>query len=67
MAEPLVLRQQVVRRRRFFFMWWQAPGYSVLAKHDVSRDRLVIVDATEESLAREVMDSVGWAAKEPQA
>lgn len=66
-AEPLVLRQRVVRRRRFFFVWWKAPGYTVLAKHDVLRDRLVIVDATEESLAREVMDSVGWAKMEPQA
>ena len=42
-------------------MFWLAKGYVVLARHDQARDRLVIVDATDEALARELMDSVGWA------
>lgn len=56
-----LVRQQVVRRRRFTWAWWLAKGYVVLARHDQERDRLVIVDATDEVLAREMMGSIGWA------
>ena len=63
-AEPRLVRQQVVRRRRYGWAWWLAKGYTVLARHDQERDRLVIVDATDEMLARELMDSGAWAAKQ---
>lgn len=53
--------QKVVRRRRFSWMFWIAKGYVVLAKHDEERNRLVIVDASSEELARAVFKSVGWA------
>lgn len=56
-----LFRQQIVRRRRFVWMLWMARGYAVVALHDKMHDRLVVVDATDESLARELMDSVGWA------
>jgi hypothetical protein len=58
---PKLIRQQAVRRRRYSWMWWLASGFVALAKHDEARDRLVIVDATDEGLARQIMDSVGWA------
>ncbi len=60
-GEPKRVRQQVVRRRRYGWAWWLAKGYTVLARHDQERDRLVIVDATDEALASELMDTVGWA------
>lgn len=60
-GEPELIRQRVIRRRRYAWAWWLAKGYVVLARHDEQRDRLVIVDATDETLAREMMDSVGWA------
>lgn len=60
-GDPEDLRQQVLRKRRFVWAWWLAKSYTVLARHDAERDRLVIVDATDESLARELMQSVGWA------
>jgi hypothetical protein len=53
--------QNVIRRRRFSWMFWLARGYVVLAKHDQSRNRLVMVDASGEELAREILESVGWA------
>lgn len=58
---PRLLKQRYVRRRRFVFMLHLAKGYVALAKHDTDRDRLVMVDATTEELAKEVLKSVGWA------
>ena len=57
---PRLLRRKIVRRRQFAFMWWLARGYVILACHDEVRDRLILVDATDESLADEVIKSVGW-------
>lgn len=49
------------RRRRYCWMRWIVPTYPILARHDTQRDRLLIVEAPEQTLAREVLQSMGWA------
>lgn len=60
-AASEVQRQKVIRRRRFFWMFWLPKGFTVLARHDQAKNRLVLVDASEEKLASEIMQSAGWA------
>ncbi|HYO07391.1 MAG TPA: hypothetical protein VER17_00330, partial [Tepidisphaeraceae bacterium] len=59
----MTVRQEVRRtsrrRRRFAFMPWLAPRVVTLARHDVARDRLIIVQASDESVATAVADAVG--------
>lgn len=49
------------RRRRFVFMRWIATAFVTYALHDRDRDRIVIVQATDDELARRTCESVGWA------
>jgi hypothetical protein len=56
-----VVARKIGRRRRFSWMFWLDKGYVALAKHDQERNRLVIVDASDEQLAREVLNTIGWA------
>lgn len=63
-----LLRQGSRRRLRWRWKWWIAPGFVTLARHDPVRDRLVVVDATSELLAMQMLDSIAWAgaaAQEP--
>lgn len=53
------LMQQRHRRRRFFLNRWLAARFVSLALHDEARDRLVIVEATSEALARQLAGTVG--------
>jgi hypothetical protein len=56
-----LLRQASRTRLRWKWQWWVAPGFVTLARHDRQRDRLVLIDATSESLAMELLQSVAWA------
>lgn len=56
-----LVQGKIIRRRRFSWMWWMAEGYTFLAHHDHARNKLIIVDATSETLAHEIFESVGWA------
>ena len=56
-----LLSQGSRRRRRWCWRWWIAPSFVTLAKHDLQRDRLVIVDATSRELATQMLRSVAWA------
>ena len=49
------------RRRRFFFAWQIPKSISTVAVHDIGRDRLVIVQGTDDSLVKQTMESIGWA------
>lgn len=60
-SDPCIMVQRWIRQWRFWFMFRLARGYIAVAKHDQQRDRIVIVDATGAGLAKEVLDSVGWA------
>jgi hypothetical protein len=61
-GRELVGRQRrLVRRRRFVFQRWLAPRFVTWALHDPQRDRLVIVQATDDDLARQIAATVGWA------
>jgi hypothetical protein len=46
------------RRRRFFLMWSQPREFTTIAAHDQERDRLIILEGTDESLLRVVAASV---------
>lgn len=48
------------RRWRWFWLRRLAPEIRTLALHDESRDRLVIVQGSDEALCREIATSVGW-------
>lgn len=67
-AEPdgsgLAMQARIARRRRFALMWWLPQEYVALAMVDESRDRLIIVDATSEALAHELLKTVGWYQRE---
>ena len=52
---------RAVRRRRFFWMRGLVPEKVTCALHDEARDRLVIVEASDEGMLREAAKSVGWA------
>ena len=56
--------QERHRRRRYFWMRRLPRTFASFALHDEQRDRLVIVEATDEPLAREVVQTVGWAKRE---
>jgi hypothetical protein len=56
------LSQWMRRRRRFWWMRWVPEGFVTYALHDEARDRLVLVQGTQEQLVREVAATVGWAA-----
>jgi len=49
------------RRRRWFWMRSLNQELTTFALHDESRDRLVIVQGSNESVCRDVAASVGWA------
>ncbi len=51
-----------VRRRRFFWMRWLPTPLPTWALHDQRRDRLVLLQATDEALLRQVAPTVGFAA-----
>lgn len=59
--------RRMVRRRRFAWMRWLPRDIVTWALNDARRDRLVIVQASDESLAGDAARSVGWAgaASEP--
>lgn len=52
------------RRRRFFYKRWLFPQLTAFILHDEPRDRLVFVESSDESLARQVAPTVGFAARE---
>ena len=56
-----MLRQGSRRRLRSRWRWWIAPGFVTLARHDPGRDRLVVIDATSELLAMQMLQSMAWA------
>lgn len=60
-ATSEVQTQKVVRRRRFCWMFWLVRQFMVLARHDQAKNRLMVVDASDKKLAREIMQSTGWA------
>lgn len=60
-SEKDLLRQDSRRRLRWTWQWWIAPGFVTLARHDRQRDRLVVIDATSQALATEMLESVAWA------
>jgi hypothetical protein len=51
--------RKLLRRTRFAWQWWLPASYVTYAWHDAGRDRLVIVQATEDALARAVAGTVG--------
>ncbi len=57
------LEGQLRRRRRFGFMRWIAPRLWAAAAHDPQRDRLYLVEATDEQLLRQTAATIGWAQK----
>ncbi len=56
-----IMRRTLVRRRRFAWMWWQAGEYTLLARHDIARDKLLIVDSTDADMAHDALERAGWA------
>ena len=46
-------------RQRFAWMWWLPREQTTLALHDAPRDRIVIVQASEDAVARSIASSVG--------
>lgn len=48
-----------LRRRRLFWRWRLAPRRCILALHDQARNRIVLVQADDDSLARDVARTVG--------
>jgi hypothetical protein len=54
-------QRRMRRRRRFFHMRWLPAAYVTMVLHDQARDRLVLVQATDDELARELALTVGWA------
>jgi hypothetical protein len=55
------LADRSLRRRRFFWMR-ELPGeLTTLALHDAVRDRLIIVEGSDEKVAAEAAASAGWA------
>ena len=55
------LRGTMRRRRRFFFLRSLPREQVTFALHDEARDRIVIVQSSEEETARTAIQSVGWA------
>jgi len=55
------MQRTLNRRRRFFFAWNIAPSLSAAVAHDVQRDRIVLVQASESQVALDVLASAGWA------
>jgi hypothetical protein len=53
--------RRLSRRRRFAWMRWLPRDIVTWALHDGRRDRLVIVQASDELLAGDAARSVGWA------
>jgi hypothetical protein len=49
------------RRRRFFWKRSVPPQVVTYALHDAARDRLVIVQGTDDALAKATASTVGWA------
>lgn len=58
-----ILGRKIPRRRRFFLARWISPGRVTLVTHDVSRDRIVMVDASTRELALQTLLTVGKAAE----
>jgi hypothetical protein len=56
--------RKMVRRRRYAWLWWEPKSYVTTALHDELRDRLVIVQSTDESIIPDVVATVGWAERE---
>ena len=50
--------RRMTRRRRFAWMRWRAPELFTRVLHDVARDRLIIIQATDEQLTRDVVARV---------
>lgn len=47
------------RRRRYSWVWWFAKGWTTYAVTDSARDRIVVVQSTDDALARDVITAVG--------
>jgi hypothetical protein len=47
------------RRNRFFWIRGSAPECVTIALHDAARDRIVLVEASDEPLARDVAQAIG--------
>ncbi|WP_428938631.1 hypothetical protein [Fontivita pretiosa] len=56
------LVRTMVRRKRFFFLRALWPELRTAALHDPQRDRIVIVQASDDALIREAATGVGWSA-----
>lgn len=65
--EPRLIRRRIARRWQYGWMRWLPREYVALAKHDTLRDRLVLIDATDQATADAVMQSVAWAKVEEEA
>jgi hypothetical protein len=50
------------RRLRYFWQRSLTPQWQTMALHDVKRDRLILLQATDGELAEQVLRSIGWAA-----
>jgi len=57
------LARTMVRRRRFFFLRAIWPELRTIALHDPQRDRIVIVQASDDALIHEAARGVGWSAQ----
>lgn len=53
------LSRTIPRRRRFFLARWIIPQRVTLAHHDLSRDRIVLVDASSMELAQRALATIG--------
>jgi hypothetical protein len=51
----------MIRRTRFAFMRWIAEFVFTAVLHDTTRDRLVLMQGTDEELVQAVAQTVGWA------
>jgi hypothetical protein len=53
--------QERRRRRRYFYKRWLPASLMSVVLHDEQRDRLVILEATDEGLIEELAATIGWA------
>jgi len=54
-------RQWLNRRKRYFWVRRLHPQLLTLALHDAQRDRLLLIETSEEDLAKAIGPTIGWA------